>query len=321
MRPINFVKKTPIAYIVFNRPQHTEKSFDVLRKYKPNKLFIIADGPRNNHPTDAARCDLVRKIVKNVDWNCEVNYNFSEINLGLKSRVSSGIDWVFESVDRAIILEDDCIPNEDFFRFCNLLLEYHENNDEISVITGNNFQRGIRRNANSYYFSKFNHCWGWATWKRAWKHYDGSLLFWPEWSKSKDWYEKFSDNTERKYWTEIFDRVYQGKIDSWAYPWTACNWHRNALSVAPNVNLVSNIGFDIDGTHATSENHSAANLQTDSIGEISHPSFVRQDLEADSFDFNNHFSGKNMKFPRFLYCYPLNLFCRFLSKLKRLLSP
>ena len=313
------MKKTPIAYIVFNRPHHTEKSFDVLRKYKPEKLFIIADGPRNDHPTDAARCDLVREIVKNVDWNCDVNYNFSDINLGLKKRVNSGIDWVFESVDRAIILEDDCIPNQDFFMFCGNLLDYYKNNPQISVITGNNFQRGIRRNAYSYYFSKFNHCWGWATWKRAWQHYDGSLSFWPEWSKSKDWYEKFSDDTERKYWTEIFERVYQGKIDSWAYPWTACNWHRNALSVAPNVNLVSNIGFGLDSTHSKAANHSAANLETRSIGEILHPSFVQQDLEADSFDFNNHFSGKNMKFPRFLYFYPLNLFSRFISKIKHLL--
>jgi hypothetical protein len=312
---------TPIAYIVFNRPQHTEKSFDVLRKYKPNKLFIIADGPRDNHPTDVTRCDLVRKIVNKVDWNCEVSYNFSDINLGLKKRVSSGIDWVFESVDRAIILEDDCIPNEDFFRFCGNLLEYYKNNPQICVITGNNFQRGISRNTYSYYFSKFNHCWGWATWKQAWKHYDGSLSFWPAWSKSKDWYEKFLDNTERKYWTKIFDRVYQGKIDSWAYPWTACNWHRNALSVAPNVNLVSNIGFGIYGTHATSANHSAANLQTHLIGEISHPSSVRQDLEADSFDFNNHFEGKKIKFPRLLLYYPFNLFNRFLSKLKHMLSP
>jgi len=292
------MKQTPVVYIVFNRPEHTRKTFEVLRKQRPENLFIIADGPRSNHPSDDWKCSSVREIVDKVDWPCEVKRNYAEKNLGLKKRISSGLDWVFESVDRAIVLEDDCVANPDFFEFCNTMLEHYSNDERISVVTGNNFQRGFRHGDASYYFSKFSHCWGWATWKRAWQHFDGDISFWPEWSKSDDWKNKIDDKVERRYWTGIFGRVRNGSIDSWAYPWTACNWYRGTLSVAPNMNLVSNIGFGLDGTHTLSKKHAAANLETHPLGLLKHPDKVINNVEADKFDFENHFGGKNLRFPR-----------------------
>lgn len=129
----------PVAYIVFNRPQHTQRTFAILRKLQVPKLYIIADGPRADHPTDLKRCAEVREIVDNVDWPCDLHCDFADSNIGLKKRVSSGLDWVFEHEDRAIVLEDDCLAHAEFFNFCRELLERYADDERVSVITGNNF--------------------------------------------------------------------------------------------------------------------------------------------------------------------------------------
>ena len=306
---------TPIAYIIYNRAEHTRKSFEVLKKLRPSRLFIIADGPKPDNVSDISSVTTVRKITEDLNWDCRVERNYSKVNLGLKSRVSSGLDWVFEQVDKAIVLEDDCIPHPDFFKFCESLLNFYEKNDKISVITGNNFQNHRPNASASYYFTKFCHCWGWATWKRAWKKYDGNIRFWPNWSKSEGWKQSFSDDSELKYWKSIFESVYLNKIDSWAYPWTACNWYNNSLSIAPNVNLVSNIGFGADGTHTKSKNHTSANLSVFPLKNILHPRDVVQDFDADEKDYLYHFGGRNRKFPRYLVWFPLYFAKKFIKKL------
>ena len=234
-----------IAYIIFNRPRHTRETFEVIRAQRPSKLFIIADGPRAGHATDVERCRAVRQIVEHIDWPCEVHREYAEQNLGLKRRISSGLTWVFSLTEAAIVLEDDCLPHPDFFGYCQDLLERYKEDERIWVITGNNFQNGKRRGDASYYFSKFGHCWGWASWRRAWQHFDGDLSFWPEWKHSDDWRRKMPDPFEQRYWIDILDRVYQHKIDSWAYPWLATLWYHGALTATPRVNLVTNIGIHV----------------------------------------------------------------------------
>ena len=123
---------SPVAYIIFNRPQHTEQTFAALRENRPAQLFIIADGPRPGHPTDAERCAQVREVVEQVDWPCEVHRHYADLNMGLKQRVSSGLDWVFENVDCAIVLEDDCLAHPDFFRFCDELIERYKSDEEVA---------------------------------------------------------------------------------------------------------------------------------------------------------------------------------------------
>jgi hypothetical protein len=204
---------------------------------------------------------------------------------------------MFSKVERAIVLEDDCLAHPDFFRFCSELLERYADDERVSVITGNNFQKGLRRGDASYYFSKYNHCWGWASWRRAWQHYQGNLPFWPEWVKSDDWRQKMSDSVERRYWSNIFERVSKGQTDSWAYPWTGCVWYHGGLTATPNVNLVSNIGFGSDSTHTASVDSPLAKIATKSIGEISHPSTVEVDVVADRFDFDHTFGGRFSRFP------------------------
>ena len=298
------MKGTPIAYIVFNRPQHTERSFAVLRTQKPSQLFVIADGPRPGHPTDIERCEAVREVVANVDWPCEVYRKYANTNLGLKANVSQGLDWVFSKVERAIVLEDDCVAHSDFFRFCDDLLERYADDDRVSVITGNNFQNGLQRGDASYYFSKYNHCWGWASWRRAWRHYQGDIPFWPEWSQSVDWRKQTPDSVERLYWGKIFDQVRSKQIDSWAYPWTACVWRYGGLTATPNVNLVSNIGFGPDSSHTADSDSLLSRMKTSAICSVHHPAVVLQDAVADRYVFDHVFGGRFLRFPQSLLHLP-----------------
>lgn len=136
----NWQLKTPVAFIVFKRPDTTEKVFEVIRKAKPPKLLVIADGPRAYRPGEAENCAATRAIIERVDWECEVLKNYSDINLGCKQRVSSGLNWLFDLVEEAIILEDDCLPHLSFFRFCQELLTYYRDEQQITSISGQNAQ-------------------------------------------------------------------------------------------------------------------------------------------------------------------------------------
>ncbi len=282
---------TPVAYLVYNRPQHVARTFEAIRSAKPEILFLIADGPKPDSETDGAKCREVRRLLENIDWPCTVFRNYAEKNLGLKARVSSGLDWVFSQVDRAIILEDDCQPHPDFFEFCDSLLDRYESDERVWVITGDNFQEGGVRGEASYYFSKHPHCWGWATWKRAWKHFKPDITFWPEWSLSQEWMQSHSGDEEERYWKAIFQNVYEGKINSWAYPWTACVWYHHGLTVTPNVNLVTNIGFGADGTHCLHEDDRLT-IPTQGILPLKHPSSIDRNPEADQFVSEKHFIKK-----------------------------
>ena len=282
----------PIAFIIFNRPQHTRQSFAVIRAQRPSKLLIIADGPRVGHPTDADRCRETRELVAHIDWPCEVLRNYADVNMGCKRRVSSGLDWVFERVEKAIVLEDDCLPNEDFFTFCDALLDRYEHDPQVWVVTGNNFQNGQKRGDAAYYFSKFNHCWGWASWRRAWQHYRVDIPLWPSWKDTDDWKNKLPDPVERKIWSSLLDRVQRGEIDTWDYQWTATAWFHGGLTATPQVNLVTNIGFGPEATHTVTADDQAG-LPTAPLGPLTHPARIKQNLMADRYVLNQNFGGRD----------------------------
>ena len=168
---------TPILFIVFNRPYETSYVFETIKKIKPKKLYVAADGPRHNFIDDLSKVNQVREIATKISWECELKTLFNDKNLGCKAGVSRGISWFFDHEKSGIILEDDCVPHQYFFLFCQNILKYYSNDDRVFSITGNNFQNDIKRGASSYYFSKILHCWGWATWRRSWKFYDGKINF------------------------------------------------------------------------------------------------------------------------------------------------
>jgi hypothetical protein len=291
------MSNTAVLFAVFNRPNVTASVFDAIRKVRPRRFYVAADGPRLDIPGEAEKCDIVRGIATAVDWPCEVKTLFRDDNLGCKRAMSSAITWFFEQEESGIILEDDCLPHIDFFEFCRNLLDYYANDDRVFVITGNNFQNGQHRGESSYYFSKYNHCWGWASWRRAWRCYQGDTPFWPEWKQSNEWLNICPEGVERRYWERIFNQVYVGSIKSWAYPWTACVWRHGGLTVTPNVNLVSNVGFGGDSTHTAAVNSPLAAMATGALGELRHPATVVHDDAADRYVFDHVFGGRSQRFP------------------------
>jgi hypothetical protein len=278
-----FELKTPVAFIIFNRPDTTERVFAEIARARPPKLLVVGDGPRNNREGEAEKVAAARAIIDRVDWPCEVVTNYSEANLGCKIRVSSGLDWVFEQVPEAIILEDDCLPHPTFFRFCEELLERYRDDQRIGMISGDNFQFGLTINHDSYYFSNFNHIWGWASWRSRWQHdYDVQMKSWPQvrdGGRLMDW---VIDKYERDALKDTFERVYQGGIDTWDYQWAFASRLNGRMAVMPNVNLISNIGFGADATHTTGENEFSNMLVSPINFPLKHPTmfFVSRLLDG-----------------------------------------
>lgn len=278
-----------VVFMIYRRPELTAKVFSRIVDVRPRKLFVIADGPRGGVEEDQEKVERTRKIVEKIDWPCEVLKNYSDVNLGCRKRVSSGLDWVFNQVEDAIILEDDCLPDPSFFPFCQELLEKYRNDDRIMHISGDNFQNGIKRSEFSYYFSKYAHVWGWATWRRAWRRYDIDMKQWHVFEESDAFRQLCPGDKERRYWIEIFAGTYQGLIDTWDYAWMLSVWVNSGLAILPEVNLVNNIGHELDGTHTKDTRNPFANLVTGQIVSIKHPPFVVRNLDADEFTFLNAF--------------------------------
>lgn len=274
-----------IIFIIFNRPDTTRLVFETIRAARPERLLIVADGPRPDRDGEAERCAQARAIVEEVDWPCLVEHNYSDTNLGCRVRVATGITWAFEQVEEAIILEDDTLPHPSFFRYCVELLDRYRDDERVMVITGDNFQRGIQRGSASYYFSKYNYVWGWATWRRAWRHYDVEMRDWPSFRDSQAFHDLASTERELQYWTDVLDQAYAGEIVTWDYAWTLTCWRMNGLSAMPNVNLVSNIGFRSDATHTTDAESWLNTMSSGDIGELRHPEVVSRNIEADAHMF------------------------------------
>lgn len=287
---VNWQLKTPVVLLIFNRPDATEKVFEVIRQVKPPLLLVVADGPREDKPDDIRKCNAARAIVDCVDWDCKVLKNYSEINLGCGRRPASGLDWVFEMVEEAIILEDDCVPHPTFFRFCEELLERYRYDQRIMSISGQNVQFGRRRTEYSYYFSRYNHGWGWATWRRAWQYFDFDMKLWPEVLDKNLLKDILVDTHVVKNWTKIFQLTYDKFINCWDYQFTFSCWIQNGLSILSDVNLVSNIGHGSEASNTTDTKSPFNNIPAEAVSfPLKHPLFVIRNLEADDFTEDNLF--------------------------------
>ncbi len=269
---------TPVAFIIFNRPDHTAKVFAAIREARPSKLLIIADGPRENHPDDQEKCRSARAVIEQVDWPCEVLKNYAEKNIGCKYRVSSGLDWVFSLVEEAIVFEDDCLPHPSFFRYCEELLEKYRYDYRIGIISGHNNLFGYRRNFDSYYFSNIPYVWGWATWKRSWESYDVNISDWPTVRDSGRLKDALHHDIEVKSWTSIFDHQYDGFFNTWDYQLMFTSLINNWLNIIPNTNLISNLGFDENATHTRdSLNPLSKQICQEILFPLNHPQFFIHD--------------------------------------------
>jgi hypothetical protein len=258
---------TPVLFLIFNRPNPTHKVFQEIKKIRPAKLYVSADGPRENYPDDRYNCEQARKIIEKIDWNCKVSTLFRDDNLGCGASISQALDWFFDNENEGIILEDDCVPNQSFFMFCKNLLEKYKNDSRIMHINGNNFNAPLEKmltnfERSSYYFCSFPQVWGWATWKRAWEKFDFKIPDWPQVKKEELLVERFPSYMRYYEKSKHFDNVFSGKVDTWDFQWQYAVLSNNGLVISPQSNLISNIGYGRDSTHIKEFDAHRNNLST-----------------------------------------------------------
>jgi len=286
---------TPILFLIFNRPDTTKIVFEKIREIQPRQLFVSADGPRPDKKGEHDTCEEARTITQAIDWKCELHTNYSKTNLGCRVAVSSGIDWFFNHVSNGIILEDDCVPDRSFFHFCATLLDRYRTENNVMHISGVNFQDGQQYGAGSYYFSAFNHVWGWATWKRAWNLYDVDMKSYPACLEQGLLDQIFPDPALRKYWKKNFDLVFERKKDTWDFQWQYASAMNHGVSIIPNKNLVTNIGFDANATHTVDHTNSLAKMPVEAIADIIHPTAILLEQKADTYAFRHYISPPKWK--------------------------
>jgi hypothetical protein len=291
--------ETPILIIAWRRPDLLSALLRALRASRPKFVFVACDGPRDGVESDSERVLATRSVIESeVNWDCNLQRLYSDVNFGCCLGPARAIDWFFSQVEEGIILEEDCIPSDEFLPFCAELLEYYRHDHRIWCIGGVNFQQGIRPGGASYYFSRYNHCWGWASWRRCWKHFDVEMKLWPDFKKSGLINSLFSDSRERRYWDRAWAQTFDKSVSVtwWDYQWAFACMVNNGLTVLPNVNLVSNVGFGPDATHTTIAPPTVRGAGSVSRADfrclpLTHSRFVLPDADADSYTFRHHFKG------------------------------
>lgn len=277
---------TAVLFLVFNRPEATAQVFEAIRQAKPPRLYVAADGPREGHEGEVERVARVREIAMAIDWPCEVKTLFREKNVGCQFGPRGGIDWFFSNEEQGIILEDDCLPSQSFFWFCEEILNHYSENDRIMAVTGTNITKGLYFEGD-YFVSRYALMWGWASWRRAWVKYDPDLIDWPVLKKRK-WLRSLGigGRSFRSTWTSIFDRTFKlGKQATWwDYQWIYTCWRNNGLTIAPSKNLVRNIGFSDEATHTLGYDRFRSNLVLNNIRlPLVHPDNLQVNWRADKF--------------------------------------
>jgi hypothetical protein len=274
---------TPVAFIVFNRPETTKQVFDEIAKARPPTLLVVADGPRHDHPDEDERCAAVRKIIEGVDWDCDVRINYADTNMGCKRRVASGLDWVFSQVDEAIILEDDCVPDPSFFFFCEELLARYRDDQRVMMIVGTNYMGDRTGYPYSYFFSRYFPIWGWATWKRAWQGYDVEIKAWRRDVGPTQLADLVPNRIALRYIEYGLDMTQRDALDTWDFQWIFRCVFEHGLAIVPKSNLVTNIGTV--GAHASGRSRTQFQATFPVSNELRHPGFVFPDREYDHFIF------------------------------------
>lgn len=241
----------PILFLVFNRPEETKRVLEVIRQYAPQEIYLAADGPREGNSNDATNCTKVKEVLSTIDWPCKVHTLFRDKNLGCKVAVSSAITWFFEQVEYGIILEDDILPDPSFFTFCAKLLELYKDDERIMHITGFNVAEKWKYKSQEFHGSRFGGIWGWASWKRAWKHYDVTIKFWENKALQETILNTYFPENMREGRRKLYDDLYDGLINTWDYQWTLCRLKQDGVCLVPALNLIKNIGFNELSTHLT----------------------------------------------------------------------
>lgn len=295
--------QTAVLLLAFNRPDTTRRVLERIRQARPPRLYVACDAARSGRPLETAAVAEVRALVSElVDWPCDLRTLYREQNLGCKMAVSGAISWFFAQEEMGIILEDDCLPDLSFFPYCETLLERFKDDERIFMISGNNFQRGAATTAHSYYYSWLTHIWGWASWRRSWEKVDLELKNWPAFMAAGGVQQIYPKKRYAKVWERTFARYLAGKYNTWDYPLLFASWWHRQLTVLPEVNLVSNIGFGGNNTHTANDVYTKLSaLPTASLAEIAHNPECHPQLAADYNTFAYYmFPSKGRKVWRML---------------------
>jgi len=304
----NFVFPGPliisVLFLIFNRPDTTQKVFNAIRQAKPKQLFVAADGPREGKEGEKEKCEQVRKITEQVDWDCEVKTLFRDKNLGCKIAVSSAIDWFFEKVEEGIILEDDCLPSQSFFWFCKELLEKYKDDMRVWHITGRNNLGNYLPSLCDYHFATGGSIWGWATWRNRWKYNNLSVDIIEDKEASKKLKDFLCDANAFRGHLDAMRAIKEERVNTWDYQWGFSTKINNGLAIVPSINLVKNIGFGENATHTTFNNIEQQNIaSTEIIFPIKHPPTVSVDRKLSNLQDNIAFSSES-RFKSFIKKYP-----------------
>ena len=283
--------REPVLLLAFNRPDRLRRVIDALRPQAPGRVYVAVDGPRPGVESDAARVAATQAIVGEIDWACEISTLFREQNLGCGRAVSSGINWFFEHEDSGVILEDDLIPGPDFLAYCDALLEQYRHDERVFAVSGCNLVPPDRITApGSYRFSGITHIWGWATWKRAWQHYAFDLTGWQRRLPPQRLLRTVGGRpTLAAFWAAAFELVRRGRLDTWDHQFILTAMEHGALTIAPRVNLVENVGFDADSTHMTQRPDSLRPVEPLAWPLVDSP--FRRDVDADSWEYRHLFDA------------------------------
>lgn len=283
---------TPVAFFIYKRPEATKRSFNQIKIAKPKELFIVADGPKN--PDEELKVEETRKILKEVDWDCQVHTNISDVNMGCKQRFLTGLKWIFSHCEKAIIIEDDIVVSPSFFKYTQELLEYYKDDESVYTISGCNIGYENKTNIKSYSFSNFMNMWGWATWRRAYNNIDFDMEKWKSFKISNAFTRSLIIKNDRdhlwlNYWNTAFEKVYDGKIDTWDYQWIYSQLLHNGVSVVPAINMVTNIGYGSTATNNPNCEHlDRANLTALDISfPLKHPHNIELDKKYEKFIIRN----------------------------------
>ena len=293
--------KKPILLIAWKRPKKVRQVINSIRSYKPDELYIFCDGfLKDNHADNKKILETRALIEREIDWVCNIKKKYLEINSGCKYAVSSAIDWFFSNVEEGIILEDDCVPNINFYSFCEKLLDRYRDKKEIYMIGGNNFQDGKKRGDGSYYFSIYSHIWGWASWRDRWELYDVEMKNINQFKINNKFKKIFKNKKELNYWWKIFNNLFYKNIpNTWDYQLFFTSIYYDKINIIPNVSLVENIGYGEDATHTTfsKELIKTRIIKDDllNIVDFKHPSNIKIDHIADQYTFTNHYKKSFLK--------------------------
>ncbi len=287
--------EVPVVLCIYNRPDFTRRVADILKAADPERIFIVADGPKSNDPDDAALCAEALRVAEERFKGIRVEVNASASNLGSRKRIQSGLTWVFGEVDEAIIIEDDCLPEISFFPFCAELIEKYRHEKRVGLIGGSNFQFERRCGSDSYFFSRYPLMWGWAAWRRTWEIYEADLESWTDVRDTSWLADLLVDPLAAAYWRRIFDLARDG-FDAWDYSMIYSCWRNNLLSIQPCRNLVSNIGFGSNATNTREKGSPLSNIPFHKmIFPLSHPARIERHPDCDNWTEEIAFSGRARK--------------------------